>query len=104
MFAHDRVDQLVVDVHLVIGQQGGAYAAAPVGTAGALVDLGDGVGHDEPPDLAVGYRPSISAWRFRRNRVASQIPVSTATAATDSPERSRTMICRRTEAGYIRGM
>lgn len=43
---------------------------------------------------------SMSAWRFQRNRVASQIPVSTATAATGSPARSRETICRRTADEY----
>ncbi len=32
---------------------------------------------------------SRSAWRFHRNRVAWQIPVSIAIAATGSPDRSR---------------
>jgi hypothetical protein len=52
------VDQLEVDVHVVVGQQSGADAAAPVGAAGTLMDLGDGVGHDEAADLAVWRRSS----------------------------------------------
>jgi hypothetical protein len=32
------------------------------------------------------------------------MPVSAATAATDSPDSSRETICRRTVAEYIRGM
>jgi hypothetical protein len=55
VLAHDRVDQLEVDIHLVIGQQCGADTPAPVRATGTLVDLGDGVGHDEAADLAVGH-------------------------------------------------
>ena len=54
LFRHDRVDQLVVDVHVVVGQQRGADPSAPVGAARTLVDLDDRVGHDESPHLTVG--------------------------------------------------
>lgn len=47
---------------------------------------------------------AIRALRFQRNRVAWQIPVSAATEATGSPDRSRATICRRTDDEYIRGM
>jgi len=58
LFTHDRAHEFEIDVHLVIGQQGCADSATTVGAAGALVDLGDRVGHDEAADLAVGHRPS----------------------------------------------
>jgi hypothetical protein len=41
------------------------------------------------------------AWRFHRNSLAWQIPVSAATTATGSPDRSRETICRRTVAGHV---
>ena len=56
MFGHDRVDQLVVDVHVVVGQQRGADPPAPVGAAGTLVDLGDRVGHNQPTHLTIRDR------------------------------------------------
>ena len=41
MFGHDRDDQLVVDVHLVVSQRCSATLSAPLGAAGTLVALGD---------------------------------------------------------------
>jgi hypothetical protein len=43
----------------VVGQQSSADPPTPVGAAGTLVNLADGIGHDEPADLSVGYWPSV---------------------------------------------
>ena len=70
VLAHDRADQFEVDVHVVVSQQRGTDPPAPVGAAGALVDLGDRVGHDQPADLPVGHGPSavILQQRSRQSR------------------------------------
>lgn len=57
LFGHDRVDEFVVGVHVIVGQQRRADPAARVGAAGTLVDLGDGVGHYQPSHLVVRDGP-----------------------------------------------
>lgn len=57
---HDRLDELVVDDHLVFFQQRRTDTSFPVDPARTAMDLLDGIGHDETTHLTGRHRaPSV---------------------------------------------